>query len=79
MAYRTFLAEDFREAENSARAALDVEPDNAVANAVMGNTLAVLAINNAVVLNLTSRPPSSTAGTSAAGDVACDMGSLANR
>jgi tetratricopeptide (TPR) repeat protein len=47
VAYRTFLAEDFREAENSARAALDVEPDNAVANAVMGNTLAVLAINNA--------------------------------
>jgi Tfp pilus assembly protein PilF len=47
VAYRTFLAEDFREAENSARAALDVDPDNAVANAVMGNTLAVMAINNA--------------------------------
>jgi tetratricopeptide (TPR) repeat protein len=47
VAYRTFLAEDFREAENSARAALEAEPDNAVANAVMGNTLAVMAINNA--------------------------------
>jgi Tfp pilus assembly protein PilF len=47
VAYRTFLAEDFREAENSARAALETDPDNAVANAVMGNTLAVLAINNA--------------------------------
>ena len=47
VAYRTFLAEDFREAENSARAALEVDPENAVANAVMGNTLAVMAINNA--------------------------------
>jgi len=44
VAYRTFLAEDFREAENSARAALEAEPENAVANAVMGNTLAVLAV-----------------------------------
>lgn len=47
VAYRTFLAEDFREAENSARAALEKDPDDAVANAVMGNTLAVMAINNA--------------------------------
>lgn len=47
VAYRTFLAEDFREAENSARAALEAEPENAVANAVMGNTLAVMAVNNA--------------------------------
>ena len=47
VAYRTFLAEDFREAENSARAALAADPDNAVANAVMGNTLAVMAINDA--------------------------------
>ena len=47
VAYQTFLAEDFREAENSARAALEKDPDGALANAVMGNTLAVLAINNA--------------------------------
>jgi Tfp pilus assembly protein PilF len=47
VAYRSFLAEDFREAENSARTALDADPDNPVANAVMGNTLAVLAINDA--------------------------------
>jgi tetratricopeptide (TPR) repeat protein len=47
VAYRTFLAEDFREAENSARVALEKDPDDAMANAVMGNTLAVLAINNA--------------------------------
>jgi Tfp pilus assembly protein PilF len=47
VAYRTFLAEDFREAESSARAALETDPDDPLANAVMGNTLAVLAINMA--------------------------------
>ena len=45
VAYRTFLAEDFKEAESSARQALQVEPDNALANAVLGNAMAALGAN----------------------------------
>jgi tetratricopeptide (TPR) repeat protein len=39
VAYRTFLADDFREAEKLARMALETEPDNALANAVVGNAM----------------------------------------
>jgi Tfp pilus assembly protein PilF len=45
VAYRTFLAEDFKEAESSARQALQVEPDNSLANAVMGNATLALGVN----------------------------------
>jgi Tfp pilus assembly protein PilF len=45
VAYRTFLAEEFKEAENSARLALQTEPDNALANAVLGNAMLALGIN----------------------------------
>ena len=45
VAYRTFLAEDFKEAESSARQALQAEPENALANAVLGNALAALGAN----------------------------------
>jgi Tfp pilus assembly protein PilF len=45
VAYRTFLAEDFKEAENAANEALKVEPDNALANAVLGNAMAALGVN----------------------------------
>jgi Flp pilus assembly protein TadD len=38
-AYRTFLEEDFREAEKLARDALGVDKDNALANAVLGNSM----------------------------------------
>jgi tetratricopeptide (TPR) repeat protein len=39
VAYRTLLADDFAEAEKLARVALSTEPDNALANAVMGNAM----------------------------------------
>jgi Tfp pilus assembly protein PilF len=45
VAYRTFLAEDFKEAENAARVALQTDPNNALANAVLGNAMAALGIN----------------------------------
>jgi Flp pilus assembly protein TadD len=45
VAYRTFLAEDFKEAESSARQALQAEPDNPLANAVLGNAMAALGVN----------------------------------
>jgi Tfp pilus assembly protein PilF len=45
VAYRTFLAEDFGEAENAAKAALEVEPDSALANAVLGNATLALGVN----------------------------------
>lgn len=45
VAYRTFLAEDFKEAEISARLALQADPDNALANAVLGNAMATLGAN----------------------------------
>jgi tetratricopeptide (TPR) repeat protein len=39
VAYRTLLADDFAEAEKLGRAALQTEPDNALANAVVGNAM----------------------------------------
>jgi tetratricopeptide (TPR) repeat protein len=39
VAYRTLLADDFAEAEKLARAALQTEPDNPLANAVAGNAM----------------------------------------
>ncbi len=45
VAYRTFLAEDYKEAENAARIALQADADNPLANAVLGNAMAALGIN----------------------------------
>jgi tetratricopeptide (TPR) repeat protein len=45
VAYRTFLAEDFQQAEAEARAALQVEPESPLANAVMGNAMLALGVN----------------------------------
>jgi uncharacterized caspase-like protein/Tfp pilus assembly protein PilF len=45
VAYRTFLVEDFVEAEAMARLALDSDPDNPLAHAVIGNSLAAVGIN----------------------------------
>jgi tetratricopeptide (TPR) repeat protein len=45
VAYRTFLAEDFSEAENVGRQALAVDPENVLANAVVGNAMAALGVN----------------------------------
>ena len=39
VAYRTLLSEDFKEADKSARLALEADPENAVANAVLGNVM----------------------------------------
>lgn len=41
-ARESFLSEDFKEAEISARLALRADPENPLANAVLGNVLAVL-------------------------------------
>jgi len=46
VAYRTFLVEDFPAAERASRQALDVDPENAMANAVLGNALAVIGLNS---------------------------------
>ena len=46
VAYRTFLAEDFREAEKAARQALQADADDPLANAVLANALAALGVNN---------------------------------
>ena len=43
-AYRSFLAEDFKDAEVTARLALQSDGQNARANAVLGNVLAVLGV-----------------------------------
>src|SRR5262245_52820703 len=45
VAYQTFLAEEFREAENVARRALAADSENVLANAVLGNAMAVLGAN----------------------------------
>ena len=57
VAFRTFVAEDFNEAASVARRALEVEPDNALANAVLGNSLAA----TGVVANDTSKTTSAMA------------------
>lgn len=44
VAFRTFLAEDFNEAADVARRALELEPDNTLANAVLGNSMAAVAV-----------------------------------
>lgn len=44
VAFRTFLAEDFNEAATVARRALEVEPDNTLANAVLGNSIAAIGV-----------------------------------
>jgi Tfp pilus assembly protein PilF len=46
VAYQTFLAEDFHQAETAAREALRVDPDSALANAVLGNAMAALGANS---------------------------------
>jgi len=46
VAYRTFLAEDFKEAENAARQALQVDPEDALANAVLSNAMAAVGVNS---------------------------------
>jgi Tfp pilus assembly protein PilF len=45
VAYRSFLAEDFKEAESSARQALQADAGNALANAVLGNAMAAIGAN----------------------------------
>jgi Flp pilus assembly protein TadD len=45
IAYLTFLSEEFSEAEKTARQALALESENVLANAVLGNALAVLGAN----------------------------------
>ncbi len=45
VAYLTFLGEEFREAETIARQALALDSENVLANAVLGNALAVLGAN----------------------------------
>jgi len=45
VAYRTFLAEDFKEAENAARQALQLDPEDTLANAVLGNAMAAVGVN----------------------------------
>jgi tetratricopeptide (TPR) repeat protein len=47
VAYRTFLVEDFEAAIESAREALELDPSNAVANAVLGNALVATGLNSA--------------------------------
>jgi tetratricopeptide (TPR) repeat protein len=44
VAFRTFVAEDFNEASSIARRALAIEPDNALANAVLGNSMAAMGV-----------------------------------
>ena len=44
VAFRTFLAEDFNEAASVARRALEFEPDNTLANAVLGNSIAAIGV-----------------------------------
>ena len=44
VAFRTFLAEDFNEAVTVAKRALEIEPDNPLANAVLGNSLATTGV-----------------------------------
>jgi tetratricopeptide (TPR) repeat protein len=46
VAYRSFFVEDFTQAEASARAALTIDPNHAVANAVLGNSLAFVVMND---------------------------------
>jgi superkiller protein 3 len=53
VAYLTFLGEDFSEAETIARQALVLEPENVLANAVLGNALAVLGANTRDAARLT--------------------------
>jgi tetratricopeptide (TPR) repeat protein len=45
VAYQTLLGEEFREAETIARQALALDSENVLANAVLGNALAVLGAN----------------------------------
>jgi uncharacterized caspase-like protein/tetratricopeptide (TPR) repeat protein len=44
VAFRTFVAEDFNEAAGVARRSLEIEPDNALANAVLGNSIAAIGV-----------------------------------
>jgi tetratricopeptide (TPR) repeat protein len=54
VAYQTFLAEEFGEAERVAREALALDPSNVVANAVLGNAMAVLGANTGDAAKLTA-------------------------
>lgn len=46
VAFQAFQVEDFKEAESSARAALQIDRDNVVATAVLANALAVDGVNH---------------------------------
>ena len=54
VAYLTVLGEEFREAENIARQALALDSENVLANAVLGNALAVLGANTGDTARLAS-------------------------